>query len=83
MFQIVTTRKAKRRLKEIKISYQVKIIFALEEIAEDPFQGKPLKDELAGQYTYRVGVYRILYKINMKDNIVTIMTAGHRAIVYG
>ena len=56
MFRIVTTRRAKKRLKEIKISYQPQINNALEEIAEDPFQGKPLQDELAGQYTYRVSV---------------------------
>ena len=82
MFQIRTTRKAKRRLKEIKTSYQSQVSNALKEIGEDPFQGKPMQDELAGQYTYRVGVYRIIYKISIKDNTVTIMTAGHRATVY-
>jgi mRNA interferase RelE/StbE len=82
MFQIRTTRKAKRRLKEIKISYQTQIINAFEEISEDPFQGKPLQDELAGQYCFQVGVYRIVYKINSEDQIVTILTAGHRATIY-
>ncbi|MGH7204530.1 MAG: type II toxin-antitoxin system RelE family toxin [Candidatus Levyibacteriota bacterium] len=82
MFRIVLTRKAKKRFKEIKVSYQAHISFALKEIADDPFQGKPLQDELSGQYTYRVGVYRILYKINKKDQTVTVMTAGHRGTVY-
>ncbi len=83
MFLIKITRKAKRRLKEIKVSsHQIQISNALEEIAEDLYQGKPLQDELTGQYTYRVGVYRIVYKINLKDNTVIIMTAGHRATVY-
>lgn len=34
---------------------------ALLVIAEDPHQGKPLKFELKGKWSYRVGVYRIIY----------------------
>jgi mRNA-degrading endonuclease RelE of RelBE toxin-antitoxin system len=38
--------------------------------------------ELTGKFSFRVGVYRIIYKVNKKDKVVDILTAGHRATVY-
>jgi len=55
---------------------------ALAEIKEEPFLGKPLARELTGKFSFRVGVYRIIYKVNKKDKVIDILTAGHRATVY-
>lgn len=82
MFRIKITRKAKKQLKSIKLAYQNQINLAIEDLHEDPYQGKPLTDELTKKYTYRVGVYRIIYTINEKDKIVTVLNAGHRATIY-
>ena len=61
---------------------QKAIILALTEIKDDPFLGKPLTRELSGRFSFRVGIYRIVYKVNLKDKIIDILTAGHRATVY-
>lgn len=83
MYKLEITATAKIQLKQIeKIYEQNAINNAFREIKEDPFVGKPLSRELTGRFSYRVGIYRIIYKINYKDKIVRILTAGHRAIVY-
>jgi mRNA interferase RelE/StbE len=82
MYKIKLTRKAKRELKNIKQLYQAAIYSAFEEIKEEPYLGKPLTRELTGRFSYKVGVYRIIYRINEKDKIIQIITAGHRATIY-
>jgi mRNA-degrading endonuclease RelE of RelBE toxin-antitoxin system len=43
---------------------------AFDRLAQDPYQGKPLKGELKGYWSFRVGVYRILYLIRQTEIIV-------------
>ena len=83
MYKLEITETAKIQLKRIKKTYEQNAINnAFSEIKEDPFIGKPLSRELTGKFSYRVGRYRIIYKINYKDMIVRILTAGHRSTVY-
>ena len=82
MYKLIISPHAQKELKKIKKTYEKAISLALQEIKEDPYSSKPLVNELTGQYTYKVGVYRIIYKINPRDKIVNVLTAGHRATVY-
>lgn len=82
MYQIKLTGKAKKELKSIKKNYEAAIDSALEELKENPFAGKPLINEFIGKYSYKIDVYRIIYKISRKDRMIIVLTAGHRATVY-
>jgi mRNA interferase RelE/StbE len=82
VYKIYIANKAKRELKKISQSHQEAIISALKDIGEDPLSGKPLTRELSGKFSYRVGVYRIIYTINQQDKIIQIITAGHRSTIY-
>jgi mRNA interferase RelE/StbE len=82
MFQLKLTAKARRELKNISHRHKLAIANIFDEIKENPSIGKPLMRELTGRNSYKVGVYRIIYKVNKKDKIVIIITAGHRATVY-
>lgn len=82
MYKLFIANKAKRELKKISMIHQEPIISALEEIRDDPFSGKPLTRELTGRFSYKVGLYRIIYKINKPDKIIQILTAGYRSTVY-
>ena len=83
MFKLLITAKAKKQIKLITKLYERRAIAQIfEDIKEDPLVGKPLEDELKGQYSYTVRVYRILYKIDWKDKIVIILKADHRGVVY-
>lgn len=82
MYHLIISPKAQKQLKNIKLSHQLAVKLALEDIKEDPTIGKPLTRELMNWHSYRVAIYRIIYKVNKKDNIIYILTAAHRAIVY-
>ena len=55
---------------------------ALDDLERDPFQGKPLKGELKGRYSYRVGDYRILYLVYRDRLLVIVIDVGHRRDIY-
>lgn len=82
MFKVKLTAKSKRELKNLSQQDKLRIGEIIEELKEDPLIGKPLARELSKRYSYRVGVYRIIYKINQEDKIVEILSAGHRSIAY-
>ncbi len=84
MYKLKITAKAKRKLKQISKIYQQQAVHAaLEDIKNDPhLLGKPLTRELTGKFTYKIGVYRVIYKIKEKEKIVFILSVGHRATVY-
>jgi mRNA interferase RelE/StbE len=52
-------------------------------LAIDPIHfGKPLRHDLKGVRSLRVGDYRILYDVDMGTQTVTISAIGHRRDVY-
>jgi mRNA interferase RelE/StbE len=59
-----------------------RIDFVLESLKSDPFQGKSLKGVLKGDYSYRVGAYRIIYSIVREKIIVYVLDIAHRREVY-
>ncbi len=48
----------------------------------DPYLGKPLRGELSGKWSLRVGDYRVIYKIDEQEKILTLLNVGHRKAVY-
>ncbi len=44
--------------------------------------GKPLQRELAGRWTARRGSYRIIYRVDGDNRIVTVEDVDHRAQAY-
>lgn len=82
MFKIKLTAQAKKELKKLSKSDKLKVGEIVEEFKENPLIGKSLSRELSGRFSYRLGVYRIIYKVNQEDQIVEILSAGHRATVY-
>ena len=49
-------------------------------ILADPLSGKALKDELAGLRSFRVGTFRVIYRV--KRNVVEIVAIGSRERIY-
>lgn len=44
--------------------------------------GKPLRRELAGVYSARRGTFRVLYRIDDAEHLITVVRVEHRADVY-
>jgi mRNA-degrading endonuclease RelE of RelBE toxin-antitoxin system len=57
-----------------------KVTLAFHALAEDPYQAKPLKDELAGLRSFRVMRSRIILRINGPS--VEVVAFGPRKDVY-
>lgn len=54
-----------------------------ERLTVDPINfGEPLHHNLKGHRRLRVGEYRIIYRVNQSDHIVTITEIGHRCDIY-
>ena len=58
-----------------------KIRASLEYIQKEPESGKRLKDELKGLKSYRIGRFRLIYRIST-DNLIEIVAIGPRKTIY-
>jgi mRNA interferase RelE/StbE len=57
--------------------------FAFGDLSREPKRvGKPLHRELAGMFSARRGPYRLLYRIDVDNETVSILRVDHRADVY-
>ena len=86
MYKILLTRAAEKDYRYLfKTNRPIanRINAALHALANDPTQGKPLKLTLKGKWSYRVGVYRVIYSIEHKILTVYVLDIGHRRDVYG
>lgn len=54
---------------------------ALKVILADPSSGKTLRNELAGLQSYRVGSFRIIYRLSGK--VIELVAIGPRKMIYG
>ncbi len=71
-----------RRMAEREPALYRRVAQAFDDLARDPLQGKPLKGELKGRYSYRVGSYRIVYVVRHSELLVLIIDVGHRRGIY-
>lgn len=58
-----------------------KLRTALEVILAQPHIGKPLRDELTGLHSLRVGRFRIVYRIS-SNRIIELVAIGPRESIY-
>ena len=59
-----------------------RIIKKLASLEDSPQAGKPLDGNHAGEYSLRVGDYRIVCEIDRRNHTVYILTIKHRRQVY-
>jgi mRNA-degrading endonuclease RelE of RelBE toxin-antitoxin system len=81
MVKIIFQSPAKRDLANLGRPLRHILLNACQEIHDDWTIGKILTDTLTGYRSYRVGVYRIIYKIHQSSSI-EIVAIGHRKDVY-
>ena len=57
-----------------------KIRTALDTLLQDPNEGKPLRAELTGLWSLRVGRFRVIYRVSGK--ILEVVAVGPRGSIY-
>ena len=59
-----------------------RILAKIESLSQSPFDGKPLVGNHKGEYSLRLGNYRIVYELDTTKHIVYVLTVKHRKHVY-
>ena len=59
-----------------------RIFKKIESLEEKPYEGKPLVGNHKGEFSLRVGSYRIVYEIDPGKHVLYILTIKHRKHAY-
>jgi len=78
--QLFLTRRFQKSYERLDGKIQERIKKTLLKIKDDPALGKRLTGDLAGEFSYRVGDYRIIY--TTEGNNIWVETVRHRKDVY-
>lgn len=81
-YRILYTQEAARRIGELDRNIKERIRTAIIRLSEHPDLGKRLTGILSDRWSYRVGDWRILYKLRKSELIILILTVGHRREIY-
>jgi len=71
-------RSALKDLSRISKSERLRLVVAIDGLAQNPYRGSALKGELTGLRRIRVGSYRVIYEIREHEFIILVVSAGHR-----
>ena len=82
MYEIIVEPPAERFIKSLKKDEQKKLLDKIEALSENPRLGKELVGRLSGLRSLRVGVYRVIYRIEETKLIVLVLRAGYRKNIY-
>lgn len=81
-YRVLYTQEAASRIGKLDASVKERIRKAITRLSEHPELGKHLTGLLSDRWSYRVGDWRILYKIRKSELIILVLTVGHRRDVY-
>ena len=83
-WDLVVARSARRAIDRLPDKIAVAVLdFLLGRLLENPHRvGKPLRGDLTGLHSVRVGAYRVVYEINLESHTVRVIYIDHRADVY-
>ncbi len=82
MYEIIIEPPAERFIKSLNKDEQRRLLDAIDELAKKPRLGKELVGRLKGLRSRRIGIYRIIYKIEEVKLIVYVLRAGYRKNIY-
>jgi|LGVF01.1.fsa_nt_gb mRNA interferase RelE/StbE len=85
MYEILLHDRANKFYNKLDDKNAARINHAIEALLDNPFSGKNikmLKGELQGKFRLRIGMYRIVYRIENDKKIVIIEDIGVRGRIY-
>ena len=81
-FSIRIKGSAARELKRLARPDRVRIVAAIDRLAETPRLGAALKGDFRGLRRLRVGDHRVVYEVRNDDLVVLVVRIAHRRDVY-
>jgi mRNA interferase RelE/StbE len=76
------TPEAAGRVRKLHPQIKRQVRAAVDHLLKAPLEGHSLHDELAGLRSFRVGKYRIIYRINDKELALDVLLVGPRRDIY-
>lgn len=73
---------ARRELARLPRDVKVRLIEAIDGLAQEPLAGILLKGGLRGLRRLRVGRYRIVYEVQEDDLVILVVRVAHRREAY-
>ncbi|OHD67457.1 MAG: hypothetical protein A2W19_03255 [Spirochaetes bacterium RBG_16_49_21] len=81
LWRIKASREIKDLISKLHPHIKKKIKAGMRTILEEPDIGKELKGELNGLFSFRIGKFRIIYRLE-KQRIIHILVIGPRKTIY-
>ena len=81
-FSIRIKKSAARELKRLARPDRIRIVAAIDRLAEIPRLGAALKGDLRGLRRLRVGDHRVVYEVQDDELVVLVVRAAHRREAY-
>ena len=79
-YQVEMPRLVRETITHLPPELKYKVKSALRSLAQDPYQAKELKEELAGLRSYRIGRSRLILRIG--GTVVEVVAFGPRSDIY-
>ncbi len=73
---------ARKDLRRIDHGDRMRLVTAIDGLAENPYRGSVLKGELTGLRRIRVGSYRIIYELRNAELVVLVVRVAQRGRAY-
>ncbi len=81
--EVRVSRRAQRDLQRTEKAYLGAVAEALRRLVDSPLVGKPLGGDLEGVRSLCVGVYRVAYRFDPRQNMVDVAWIRHWREAYG
>lgn len=81
-YRVVLTKSAVRRLNRVSAEARARIAEAIAQLGGNPRPARCAKLKGRPEWRLRVGDYRVVYRIDDAELMVTVVDVGHRSDVY-
>lgn len=82
MYEIEFSSKARIFFNKLDFKIKKRVTKKIDSLIKNPKLGKPLKANLSGIWSLRVGKIRILYRLFQNKLIILILDIGYRKNIY-
>jgi mRNA interferase RelE/StbE len=81
-YRVSILRRALKELEQLPAEHYARVRDAIRYLASDPRPADCLKLTGREGWRIRVGVYRVIYDIDDRQQLVTVLNVGHRRDIY-
>jgi len=81
-YKAALTRNFLGQLNKLPKNVKNRVLKAVDELIRNPFLGVRLRGELRGRWRWRVGKYRMIYRIDQTSKLVVFLDVGLRKKIY-